>query len=150
MPSRPKPINKAVHAEVLKKAKKEEFLRFYRQGGALYFAAERAGTSPDTIERWRKDDAQFDMDVVNAYQWSTDQLKTTAFLRAMKGTSRGSDSLMMFLIKQRDPSFRESFGIDARHMHAGAISNPSKVPTSVQAAVDALSLDLVKKMAEKL
>ena len=68
----------------------------------------------------------------------------------MKGTSKGSDNLGMFFLKQRDPSFRDTYGIDARHLHAGAIGMPAKVPAAVQAAVDAISIDLVKKMAEKL
>jgi hypothetical protein len=142
--------NKSANAAAKKAAIKEQFLVFYRQCGTIYWSAERAGVSKDTIEDWRKDDAAFDLAVANAYDWSTDQLKTTAYARAMKGQSKGSDTLMMFLIKQRDPSYRESYGIDARHLHAGSIANPAKVPASVQAAVDALSLDLVKKMAEKL
>ena len=116
----------------------------------MYWSAAKIGRSADTIARWRKEDPAFDEAVLTAYERSGDNLKLTAYLRAMKGTSKGSDTLMMFLIKQRDPSFRENYEINARHLHAGAIGTPSKVPPVVQAAVDALSLDLVKKMAEKL
>lgn len=87
---------------------------------------------------------------MKAFQRSTDNLKMSAYLEAMKGTSRGSASLKMFLIKQRDPSYRESFGIEGRHFHAGAIATGGKVPPAVQAAIDAVALDLVIKMAEKL
>ncbi len=133
-----------------KRATMDKFLEAYEQGGAMHWAAAQANISVATIERWRAEDADFDLAVLSAYDRSTDKLKLTAYLRAMKGDSKGSDSLMMFLIKQRDPSFRESFGIQGTHLHAGAISNPTKVPASVQAAVDAVALDLVIKMAEKL
>lgn len=143
------PKRVSVHAEIAaqeKAAKKAEFLQWYEQGGALYFACHKIGLSADTINRWRKEDAEFDGAIIETYERSTDNLKVTAYIRAMKS----SDNLLMFLTKQRDPSYRDHFTMDGRHLHAGAISNPSKVPPSVQAAVDALSLDLVKKMAEKL
>jgi len=112
----------------------------------MYWSAHKIGLSYDTIARWRKEDPEFDNAVIDAYERTTDNLKMTGYIRAMKG----SDNLLMFLTKQRDPSYREHFGIESRNFHTGSIANPSKVPVSVQAAVDAIALDLVKKMAEKL
>ena len=129
---------------------KAEYLRWYEQGGAMYWAAAKINRSVDAIADWRREDPAFDQAVMTAYQRSTDALKMTAFMRAMKGQSKGSDNLMMFLIKQRDPSYRDSFGIDARHLHTGSVGQPAKVPPAVQAACDAVALDLVKKMAEQL
>lgn len=142
----PKPKGGAKRANAIKAKTKEKFLRWYEKGGAIYWAATKAGVSHDTIDRWRKEDPDFDNAVIDAYAKSTDTLKITAFTRAING----SDNLTMFLIKQRDPSFREHFGVQASHLHAGAIATTNKVPVSVQAAVDALSLEIVKKMAEKL
>lgn len=129
---------------------KKRFLRHYERGGAIYMAAARIGRSADTIENWRKEDPDFDLAVISAFEKSSDLLKQTAYERALKGQSKGSDNLMMFLIKQRDPSYRESYGVSATHLHAGSIASPSKVPASVQAAVDALSVEMLQKMAEKL
>lgn len=140
----PKSKRGAEAAEREKAKQKENFLHWYRQGGAIYWSAAKIGLSVDTIDRWRTADAVFDKAVLDAYADSTDTLKMTAYMRALKG----SDNLLMFLTKQRDPSFRDHY--EARLFHGGSIANPSRVPASVQAAVEALSLDLVKKMAEKL
>lgn len=146
----PKSKRGAANAAVKKAQLKAEFLNWYEKGGAMYWAAAKIGVSKDTVDRWRTSDAEFDEAVLTAYQRSTDTLKQTAYLRAINGLSKGSDTLMMFLIKQRDPSYRESFGLDARHLHAGAIANPTRVPAPVQAAVDAMSIEAVKKLLENM
>lgn len=146
----PRPLSRVENVEAIKKSLKEQFLTWYEQGGALYWAAAKIDRSVETISRWRKEDPAFDEAVLTAYERSTDNLILTAYLRAMKGTSRGADTLMMFLIKERKPSFRENFELNARHLHSGAVGSPTKVPPVVQAAVDAVAISLVTKMAEKL
>lgn len=125
---------------------KKRFLKWYEKGGALYWAAAKINRTAETIGMWRKDDADFDAAVLNAFEKSTDKLKVTAYERAIAG----SDNLLMFLTKQRDPSYRDRFGIDGTHLHAGVIANPTRVPPAVQAAVDAMSVEAVKKIIEKL
>lgn len=112
----------------------------------MYWAASKIGLSKDTVDRWRKEDPAFDDAVIETYERTTDVLKVTGYTRALKG----SDVLLMFLTKQRDPTYRDHFTMEGRHLHGGAIASTNKVPPSVQAAVDAMALDLVKKMAEKL
>lgn len=129
--------------------KKAEFLAEYEKYGTITHAARAIGYERRHILRWREEDPVFDVAVQDAFEVNTEHLEQTLFQRALKGTSKGSDSLGMFLMKKRKPEYRERFGLDASHLHAGSISNPSKVPPTVQAAVDAMSIEAVKKIIEK-
>lgn len=129
--------------------KKVEFLKEYEKYGTITHAARAIGYERQQILRWRDADPAFDAAVLDAFEVNTEHLEQTLFQRALKGTSKGSDSLGMFMMKKRKPEYRDRFGIDASHLHAGVIANPTKVPPTVQAAVDALSIEAVKKIIEK-
>ncbi len=130
--------------------KKAEFLKEYEKYGTITHAARAIGYERTSILRWREADPEFDSACEAAFEVNTEHLEKTIFQRALKGVSRGSDSLAMFMLKKRKPQYRETFGIEGRHVHGGAIGTPSKVHPAVQTAVDAMALDLVIKMAEKL
>jgi hypothetical protein len=87
---------------VLKKMK-ADFLEKYRVLGAVGAAAKSVKIHRDTIHAWRKSDKKFDAAVLDALEDNTDTLRLTAFQRAMGGTSKNADVLLMFLLKARDP-----------------------------------------------
>ncbi len=137
-------------SDAVKKELKAAFIEHFKKGGALYWAASKIGRSADTIENWRKEDPDFDTDVVAADKQVTDTLVLTAFQRAIQGSSKNADALLMFLIKGREPKYRDHFNLDARHLHAGAIGTSAKVPTEVRELLKGWGKELLKTMAEKL
>ena len=86
---------------------KKTFLEEYGKVGNIWYCAQKVGVDRRTILRWRKADKDFAKAVSAKHDDSTDFLKLTAYQRAIAGTSKAADSLLMFLIKQRDPTFRE-------------------------------------------
>lgn len=91
---------------------KKEFLEHYAVLGAIYAAAKKVEVDRDTILRWRHKDKKFDQAVMRALDQNTDLLKETAVSRAVNGTSKGADTLLMFLLKGREPEvWRERFDV---------------------------------------
>ena len=115
---------------------KKTFLEEYGKVGNIWYCAQKVGVDRRTILRWRKADKEFAKAVSAKHDDSTDFLKLTAYQRAISGTSKASDSLLMFLIKQRDPSFRER-----GHLKEGTASGAE------QLAAIAKSLDGFVSMA---
>lgn len=70
-------------------------------------AARSAGVGRTSLFDWRRDDPEFDAQVLAAVEEGTDSLITVARNRAKEK----SDLLMIFLLKQRDPSFRDNHQI---------------------------------------
>lgn len=92
------------------------FLREYGKTGKMQHSARTAGISCRTIQKWRATYPEFDEQYEDAHQHYIDVLRTAAFQRAVYGvTNPGkhgdittySDNLLMFLMKQADPSFRD-------------------------------------------
>jgi len=91
---------------------KKVFLEAYAACGAIGPASRKAGVDRDTILRWRHKDKAFDKAVMNAKEDSVDALRLTAFQRAINGTSKGADTLMIFLLKAGDPEmYRERYDV---------------------------------------
>lgn len=93
------------------------FLREYGKSGKMQHSAGVAGISCRTVQKWRKDHPEFDEQYEDAHQRYIDMLKTAAIHRATVGvTNPGkfgdittySDNLLMFLLKQADPSFKDN------------------------------------------
>jgi len=61
------------------------------------------GVDHPTFERWKDTDRAFSKAYSVCYNAVTDRMKRVAIARGI----RGSDNLLMFVMKQQDPSFRD-------------------------------------------
>ena len=100
-----------------KSAKQTAFLEALASGAMVKDAAAAAGIPQSSVYDWRKADAAFAEQWADAYRQGTDALETEAQRRAVKGTKRPvyhlgkvvgytreySDTLLIFLMKSRDP-----------------------------------------------
>lgn len=100
-----------------KSKKMKPFLEAFRQCGTISRAAKAIGISRDTVLNWRKQDAEFEDQFINADSDIADELETHAIERAtigvrktifFRGTGVGetfekSDTLLMFLLRARRP-----------------------------------------------
>jgi hypothetical protein len=92
-------------------------LKYYAVAGAIYAAAQKVGLERNTVTRWAKKDKKFRAAMDEAVEQNTELLLTTAVSRATQGTSKGADTLLMFLLKGRQPEVwreRYEFTGDAR------------------------------------
>lgn len=101
------------------KRAQEAFLDAYRELGTIKEAAAVAGIHRNMIYYWQEVDPEFAPRFKGADQDSRDALVAEARRRAMER----SDILLMFLIKQKDPSFRETF----KHEHTGPGGEPIRI-----------------------
>ncbi len=93
------------------------FLREYGKTGRMQHSAGVAGISCRTVQKWRNEYPEFDERYEDSHQQYIDMLKNAAINRAVNGvTNPGkfgdvttfSDYLLMFLLKQADPSFKDN------------------------------------------
>ena len=96
---------------------KSHFIETLATGATVTDAAKSANVSPATVYRWRKADAEFEANWIEAYAIGSNALETEAQRRAVEGVEEGiyhqgrkcgtvrrySDTLLMFLLKSRDP-----------------------------------------------
>jgi hypothetical protein len=84
--------------------RKKDFLATLASGATVKASAEAAGAPSSTIYLWRDSDPEFAAAWRHAYERDgRDALVEEARRRALAG----SDILLIFLLKQRDPSFRD-------------------------------------------
>ena len=97
--------------------KRIEFLAALMTGAIVTEAAKSCGIGVQTVYDWRRDDPQFAADWEEAYLRGADALLLEAQRRAMRGTTepvfhlgkkvgvtrKYSDTLLMMLLKSRDP-----------------------------------------------
>ncbi len=90
--------------------KKLAYLVEYSRTGSHAKACKAAGISAKTSWNWRHDGRpeylQFRESLEVAKQILVDRLEAEVFKRAIEGNS---DSLLMFLLKKHDPSYRENY-----------------------------------------
>jgi hypothetical protein len=85
-------------------ARHESFLEYIAQALSPTAAARKAGCSVKTLYKRRREDREFEERWAEAYESGTHVLEDAAKKRAM----RTSDTLMIFLLKSRDPAkYRE-------------------------------------------
>ena len=96
---------------------KARFLDLLTAGVTVIKAAEISGVARQTLYRWREADTEFAAQWAQAYTDGTDALADEAHRRALQGVAepvfyqgqqigtvqRYSDTLLMFLLKARDP-----------------------------------------------
>lgn len=97
---------------------REKFLDLLAEGMTVKDAAKHIGVNPKTAYRWREADKDFAEKWASAYEIGTDSLEAEAQRRAVEGVERPvwyqgvqvgtvreySDTLLMFLLKARNPA----------------------------------------------
>jgi hypothetical protein len=103
-----------------------KFLSLVRQGGSITSAAVQSGIARRTVYEWKANDSEFADALEDAYQQGIAVLEEEAVRRAYHGNDRPvfqkgiqvgtvkefSDSLLMFLLKARDPRFRDKATVE--------------------------------------
>ena len=93
------------------------------EGGRVKQACAKAGLNVFTFYKWQRKDEKFKAAVDEAKRRTLDLLQAEAYRRAVEGNDKPiiykgeitgyykeySDNLIMFLMKQLDPSYRENF-----------------------------------------
>lgn len=94
-----------------------DFLEALCAGATIIAAAKAANVSTSLLYRWRKADKEFATDWSGCYEYGADALEAEAQRRAVEGTVKPvfhqgqkcgsnreySDTLLMFLLKSRNP-----------------------------------------------
>lgn len=93
---------------------KDKAVNMYSQTGLKAVVAKSVGCCVKTIEREQKRDKKFDEAMREAKDFYVDTLINTARERAMSGTSKMADTLLMFLIKKERPEYRDKYDINAK------------------------------------
>lgn len=83
---------------------KEIILLWMSRGKSLAFGAAKADITYTQAKKWQADDEMFATACSDAYEVGTQGLEDVADNRA----KRRSDTLLMFLLKGRDPKYRDS------------------------------------------
>lgn len=135
---------------------------FISQGLSLTRAAEKAGYTPVSVLNWKKRDEAFAEGIATARLAGTNALIDEARRRGYAGVNKPvfhkgkicghireySDTLLMFLIKQRDPSFRENFTlngqIEHRHTHEHVLRSANERAMAALAQARALPAPTVE------
>ncbi len=108
-----------------------KFLEALTEAYTINEAAKIAGVSRSWIYTVRERDEDFAKAWDDAYQAGTESLEATARKRATD-PKKGSDILLMFLMKKRDPSYRESF----KHEVGGPGGGPIQIQRIERVIVD--------------
>ncbi|HUX16374.1 MAG TPA: hypothetical protein VMW52_07855 [Phycisphaerae bacterium] len=116
------------------KAKQRRFLDWYAKLGTVLFAACKARcqrtehyrwlNEPDYAQRFEhaREDAK-ELLIAEARSRAHEGVPVTYKGKRLRGVRQYSDPLLMFLIKQADPSYREN----ARMEHTGAAGAPIEI-----------------------
>lgn len=116
-------------------AKKRRVLELVAQGHTQGMAAEAVGVGRMVITRAKQADPEFAEAFQQAWEAGLDPMLDEARRRAVDGVEdfrldrdgnehpirNYSDNLLMFLIKQRDPSFRENHRVEISGIGGGAV-----------------------------
>ena len=113
----------------------ERFLSILSQGSSVTAAAEQSGIGRRTVYDWKANDPEFAAAFEDAWQRGIAVLEDEAVRRAYTGTERAvyqkgvqvgtvrdySDSLLIFLLKSRDPRFRDKATVEMTGAGGGPI-----------------------------
>jgi len=133
---------------------KKAFLAAFAAIGVVSAAARSAGADRRTVYKWLEHDEKFALAYRQAELDACDVLVQAAVKRAVQGVphetrqydrtgklidtsveTKYSDSLLMFLIKKRDPSYREASKVDM------TVSGPGGGPVRQQHEVRTIDYD---------
>lgn len=128
---------------------KKKYLELLNENGLMGYCADKVGRTLTTITRWREADPDFDQGVMDAYDKATQRLRENIYLRAQDPKDRFSAVLAMFEMKRRDPAYRDHLNLNAKHLHAGSISAPTKTDKDTRDILKTMTKAILKELAEK-
>ena len=99
---------------MLTQEQKDKAVNMYSLTGQKASVAKFVGCCTKTIEREQKKDKKFDEAMKEAKELYIDVLVDTARDRALGGTSKMADTLLMFLIKANRPEYRDKYDISGK------------------------------------
>ena len=99
---------------MLTNEQKARAVSVYSQTGLKAVVARAIECCTKTIEREQKNDKKFDENMKEAKELYIDLLINVARERAIKGTSKMADTLLMFLIKKERPEYRERMDVSGK------------------------------------
>jgi hypothetical protein len=105
----------------LRPAERGRFLRSLAAGNTARKAAADTGRNLSTFYRYREREARFRDAWLEAEKQGTQALEQVAISRAKDQ----SDTLLMFLLKRRDPAYRDSHKVEVNH--GGTVQHEHKV-----------------------
>lgn len=114
---------------------REVYLEGLRSGLTMAKAAEVAGRHPSSFRRLADRDAVFAAEVRVAYHEVGRDALIERLQAVVEGDVRWSATTLMFLIKQRDPSFRENAKLE---LDAGVVRPEVKISLDFGGALAAL------------
>lgn len=139
----------------------QRFIEFLGEGGHVSGACRAARVGRSTAYRHRQADEAFAVAWADAEQESTERLEEEAYRRAHDGLTRNkydkdgnllceelvySDTLMIFLLKARDPEkYRDR--LDLRH--SGKVGKPQRVDLSILSDEDLAEYERITEQLEK-
>lgn len=113
----------------------------YPHCGNLTQAAAMAGLHRDTVYGWlERDEPGFADALRRAKDAAGDLLVGETIKRAMEGTSKSADLLLMFAVKAHRPEYREKYEVS----HSGTVTNVhlvAELPTSDRLALLQMALE---------
>lgn len=103
---------------------KAKILDAMTKGHSMTKAAKIAGVGRNALHEWKRDDEEFRHEVQAAFAAGTDTLADEARKRAFAG----SDALLIFLLKSRDPATYNRRMLEGvvTHVDAGAQPQPDR------------------------
>ena len=100
-----------------RQAKREAFLEQLRDGWSIAAGCRAAEVDRTTVYGWRDRDPDFAAQWEAAVEAGTDALRDVAVARGREK----SDLLLMFTLKQRDPSYRDNVRLELTGRHGGPV-----------------------------
>lgn len=125
---------------------KAKYVKLVAKCGVMGAAAAKIGRTMQTIGVWRKDDADFDQAVLDAYDHSTASLRQMIYKRSMDRLDKSSATLAIFEMKRRDPEYRDRFDVRT----TGTVNHTGKVSVELRAKLAGLPKDALQMIAERL
>jgi hypothetical protein len=112
-----------------------KLLACLREGASITSACMQAGVARRTATEWRSSDPEFSEAFEESYAIGVEVLEKEAYRRAVDGNERPvfqrgvqigterqfSDSLLMFLLKARDPRFRDKATVEMTGKDGGPV-----------------------------
>lgn len=93
-------------------AKKKRIVELLSEGATRSYVCREVEISSRTLSTWLHKDEKFALAVHDADKAKLDKLLEVAFNRALDPKDPRGDILLMFQIKQLDPSFRENAKVE--------------------------------------
>lgn len=99
---------------MLTEDQKNHAIKIYKETGLKTKVAEAMECSTKTIEREQKKDKKFDEAMKESKEIFIERLENEVYERALEGTSKMSDALLMFALKRHRPEYRDRYDVSGK------------------------------------